>query len=292
VNDLRSAAALALPAGATNGAGIELGLAHLIDKYVRPGMTEWPSEVDTRLRALSQAADPDVRAMALATLHVARGDDPATRRFLTDAITRLGADDPVIRGRMRLVAGYLGDKLRGAGDPGGAIVAYSRALELAPNDTRVLVNLGLAQADAGDAAAAIKSYQRALALDPAQPLAFVNLGIAQQAAGDTASANASFRAALAIDPREPLAAFNLGNASMRAGDPVGAIAWYEKVIAIDASIAPAQFYLGDAYARTGQLAKALTAVRDGLQFAPGNAEARQAEARLVEAMRSRGLPTR
>src|SRR2546430_12401973 len=65
-------------------------------------------------------------------------------------------------------------------DPGRAIATYRKALEIRPNEARVLLNLGLAFADAGDFANAIERYRRSLAADPAQPLAHDSAGTADR----------------------------------------------------------------------------------------------------------------
>ena len=131
-----------------------------------------------RLRGLAQHDDPDIRALALASLHYSRGTVADVRAFLATSLRTLQAQpalDDAVRARWALVLGYLGDRLRAEGNPLAAIATYQKAREIDARNAQILVNLALAQADAGNAAAAIASYQASLAMSPAQPLTLVNL---------------------------------------------------------------------------------------------------------------------
>ena len=55
--------------------------------------------------------DPDVAALALAALHLGRGEDVATRRVLARALAAAGDHDGALRDRWALVLGYVGDRL-------------------------------------------------------------------------------------------------------------------------------------------------------------------------------------
>ena len=78
---------------------------------------------------------------------------------------------------------HLGDVLRDAGDPLGAIRQYQKALDLEPGYARAFASLGLAYQDLGRDQEAIAAYQRAASLDGEHPETIALLGEAFQAGG-------------------------------------------------------------------------------------------------------------
>ena len=248
--------------------------------------------VAARLVALSDNRDPDVAALALAALHLARGEQGATRRVLARALTRAGANDAALRDRWGLVLGYTGDRLAGQRQYPAAIAAYRKALEVVPTSLRVLVNLANAERDgATDPAqlnSAIADYRRALQRDPAPALTLVNLGIAQAAVGDTTAALASWRDAARRDPGEPLAPFNIGNVALVTGHLIDAVAAYRMALERDPSLVPAHFNLTRALVATGDNAGALRAIRNGLAFDSSNVEARRMAMQLQRMIQGGG----
>ena len=283
-----AAARLLLVADSRHTSALLAGLARFVETQLTPDMAALEQDVVSRLRALGGHPDTDVRATALAALHFARGNDPATRRFLAATLVSLGrASDAAVRGRWALVLGFLADSLLSHGDPEAAVATYRKAIEITPRDPRLYLHLGLAQARAGQTADAIASYQRSLSLDTQQSLVLVNLGIVLEASGDATGAEQAYRRAIAVDPNEPLAYFNLGNVYLKRGDARGAIPQYERATSLDASLSTGHFYLAEAYARTGALQRALDAVRRGLEFDPQNANGRLAEEKLKQVLGAR-----
>jgi tetratricopeptide (TPR) repeat protein len=283
-----AAARLLLVTDSRHTSALLAGLARFVETQLGPDVSSLEPDVMNRLRALAGHPDSDVRATALAGLHFAQGNDPATRRFLAATLESLGpANDAAVRGRWALVLGFLADSLLSHIDPEAAVATYRKAIEITPRDPRLYLHVGLAQAQAGRTADAIVSYQRSLSLDAQQPLALVNLGIALEGSGDAAGAERSYRQAMAVDPNEPLAYFNLGNIYLKRGDAAGAIPQYERATSLDPSLSKGHFYLADAYARTGAVQRALDAVRRGLEFDPQNADGRLAEEKLKQVLGAR-----
>lgn len=271
-------------------------LARLVEA-LGAGDSGWLDDaVATRLAKLSDNHDPDVAALALAALHLGRGEQATTRRVLARALTRAGTNDGALRDRWGLVLGYVGDHRAGQRQYASAIEAYQKALEIVPSNLRVLVNLANAERDgATDAAqlmSAIAHYRRAIERDPAPALTLVNLGIAQAAAGDTTAALASWREAARHDPGEPLAPFNLGNVALVTGHLTDAVAAYRMALERDPSLVPAHFNLTRALVATGDNAGALRALRNGLAFDSSNVEARQMAAQLRRMIQGGGASTR
>ncbi|MGH7568555.1 MAG: tetratricopeptide repeat protein [Gemmatimonadales bacterium] len=288
VTDRARAARLLLDPAARHPMAQFAGLAEFLERFLGPDLPALEADAVARLERLAGSDDLDVRALALASLHLARGEVPAVRRFLASRLAGLGADDAAVRQRWVIALGYVADTRRGRSEFPAAIATYRKALEVLPDDPRLLFNLGLAQAGAGDPAGAVAQYGRSVARDPMQPLVHLNWGIALKEQGDTAGAMAQFRRALELNPREPLAHFNLGNVFLARNQPAAAIPFYREAVALDPALAPGYFYLARCYILAGDYARALAAVRRGLEFDRENAEAQEMLVRLERAVRGRG----
>jgi tetratricopeptide (TPR) repeat protein len=257
----------------------------LLDRYLQPDMAALDRGTIARLERLASSTDPDVQATALAALHFAAGDRRAVQRFLAHSLEGLGPREAMIRARWKVVLGYVGDASRGRGDDRTALVAYDKALEVAPNDAAILSHVGLAYAGAGQWAEAVASYRRSLLIDPLQPLTLVDLGLALEQRHDEAGAAAAYQRALAIDPRNGVALLDLGNMAFRQGDQAQAIALYRRAIQANVGLAAAHFNLARAYALTNRLVDARAALTWGLAFEPDNADAQAMLAQLNRMIR-------
>jgi len=244
------------------------GMAWFVERHITRDMVDLERDVIARLEALARHPDDDVAALALATLHVARGTEPRTRRFLIQQLDSLGNREAAVRGRWSLVLGYLADRARGSSDPLAAVDLYRRAREVDPASTRIPVNLALALVDAGNVSAAVDAYRESLNRDPAQPLTLVNLGIAESKRNDPAAAAAAYRRAIALNPREPLAYFNLAALFARAALPDSAIAYFHRAAELDPSLAIARFYASGLYLEQGDPVSALRDIEAGLRIDP------------------------
>jgi tetratricopeptide (TPR) repeat protein len=256
------------------------GMAWFLERHLRPDMPSLPRDVIRRLEALSAHDDLDVRALALASLHYARGAFAVERTFLSGALRDLGGLEDAVRARWALVLGYLADRLRAQGDPLAAVATYQKAREVDPRNARIPLNLGLAYADAGNLAAAIAAYEASLSAAPAQPLTLVNLGNAHAARDDLPRAAAAYRRALTLDSREPLAWFNLGGVQLRLGAADSALASFRRATAFDPSLSLAHFLAARVLLEQGDAAAALREIESGLRFDSSNAEARAMRDRL------------
>jgi tetratricopeptide (TPR) repeat protein len=254
-------------------AALFAGMSLFLERYLRPGMPAFPREVTSRLDALARHEDVDVQAMALAALHLSRGDDPGVRRTLASALGGAGQREPLLRSRWGVVIGFMADRLRAAGNPLAAVEAYRKAREVDPANPRILVNMALAHADAGNLTAAVQAYRQSLSLDPVQPLTLVNLGIALAGQQDVAGAERAYRQALALNPREPLAYFNLAGLFARRGSLDSALANFERAVGADPSVALARFYAARIHIERQDYRAALREIEAGLAVDPGSAEA-------------------
>ncbi|MEZ5238834.1 MAG: tetratricopeptide repeat protein [Microthrixaceae bacterium] len=127
-------------------------------------------------------------------------DDPvsAALRGLDDAARIAGDRDPeLLMDRAEL--------LTAAGDPQAALDLYERILVLYPNSSRAHLGLGLAASETDDLGRAEQAWSIAADLAPGDTRALVNLGILAERRGDPDVAVEHFEAALEVDPSSSVA---------------------------------------------------------------------------------------
>ncbi len=262
-------------------------LSRMLTAYLQPDADALAGDIEARLGALAASDDLDVRSLALASLHWTRGDAPSVREALAGALRETASDadaDAALRGRWTLALGFLGDQARAEGAFERSERAYRKALEVKPNDPRVLHALGQTYSRAGRWAEAVEAIRASLAADPVQPMAWVNLGLALGNAADPGGAREAFEEALRINPHEPLAHFNLGNAHQRAGRLDEAAESYGRAVSTDPGFGLAHFELGRTYIRLERYAEALPHARRAVEFLPDHDSAGQMLADLEQAL--------
>ncbi|WP_411280307.1 hypothetical protein, partial [Gemmatimonas sp.] len=147
--DMERATPLLLHPASRNATAQVAGLAAWLERFGGPDMSSVPTSLEKRLRALSATSDPDVRALSLAVLHYTRGQDRAVRRFLAAQRQSSTPNAFAVARRWAMVLGGIGDVERASGNASRAVLAYRKALEVAPGDAALLLNLGLALAESG-----------------------------------------------------------------------------------------------------------------------------------------------
>lgn len=115
-------------------------------------------------------------------------------------------------------------------DADGAVAAYSKALELAPNDLDALNNLGLLRYRRGEYAESRVLFEKLAGLNPSSTQAKLNLAAACLKLGDRAAAAAQWREVLRVNPGNWMVRLNLANVLWQEGDPEGAKAHYDRVL--------------------------------------------------------------
>ena len=115
--------------------------------------------------------------------------------------------DPTL-GRAFLVLGTIYEQFYVRQDEARA--AFARAVELSPNDPRILINNGRRRAEqSGEYAEAIRSGERAVAIDPNSANFHADLGFIYLRAGDLQEAARYLRAAIRLNPGDYLYYLNL-----------------------------------------------------------------------------------
>ncbi|MCZ6821836.1 MAG: tetratricopeptide repeat protein, partial [Deltaproteobacteria bacterium] len=249
-------------------------LSTLLVGYLRPDDAQTPESIVDDLITLSTNPDLDLRALSLASLHWVQGDDPVIRGALVAALSS-AESDAALRGRWMMALGFIGDRHRDRGEIERSMAAYRKALELRPNDPRVLRARAQLYSTSGDYPSAIRDLQQSLAQQPEQPLAWNNLGNARAAVGDVSGAREAYLEAIQINANEALAHFNLGNTYLRADDLESAVESYLRAVEADPGLGVAQFEIGRAYILLGRHADALPYARRAVEFRPEHGPSRE-----------------
>lgn len=257
-----------------NVAAMAAGVARYLESIPAPDTTRIENDERRRLELLSKDPDLDIRALALASLHLIGRNEPVVRRQLASAAAREGSHDFALRSRWSVALGFMGDKYAERGDYPAARIAYQRGLEVAPGNPRLLQSLGNVERAAGDYRAAITSYEGALARDPRNALTMVNLGIALGAAGDSTAGEEALRRATDADASEPLGWFNLANVTLLKGDFTNAVRYFDRAVALDGALVQAHFQLARIHLLQRDNASALRELRRGLAIDSSDAMAR------------------
>jgi len=289
-SDRLAAARAAFPDDDKDPVAAFAALSAFAERFIYPDMPDLEPEIVQRLEARAGRPDVDLAALALATLHLARGSDPGVRRFLVTSL-RAASDSAsvLLRDRWSWTLRARGDALLAKGDDAGARACYSRAAEIAPTDAAVYRGLGVASTRLQDYPAATGYFARALALRPEQPEVLVDLAFALAQQGRTDSAIALYHRAVALNPWEESAFANLGLTLLGMGNTTQAIPALEQAVVLDPALAEARFALATAYQATGRRDEAIAALEWGLEFEPGNNGARQLLDSLVRG-RAVGAP--
>jgi len=123
------------------------------------------------------------------------------------------------------------------GDFEGAVTEYKRALQIHPNSSVLLGNLGNTHLAMGNPAPASDVLARAVDLDPKQAGVRRTLGIAQRELGDLSAALNSFRAANALNPRDVKCVLDLASILSRISHHDEALAVVERHLALAGEVA-------------------------------------------------------
>jgi hypothetical protein len=155
-------------------------LGQFVKSYLEPDMRAIEPSIVESLRQLSKSTDLDVRSVALATLHLARGNDTEIRTFLASQLTALGNQDHAVRARWVSAMQVFGDWMLEQRDYQTAIVLYGKALEVLPDHPGVSRSIGWTYNALGDFRSAVDFYERSLASAPNQPDVQLDLEIARE----------------------------------------------------------------------------------------------------------------
>lgn len=128
---------------------------------------------------------------------------------------------------------YRGVALEGVGDQQKALEDYQKALEIKPDFSLVLTNIGKLKARMGNYQEAIEYYKKALEAGSADVLTLYNYGVCLINIGNNSEAKTIFERLLIIDPTYPDAHYQLGIICLGLGDVAKAKEYLSKFIELD-----------------------------------------------------------
>ena len=151
---------------------------------------------------------------------------------------------------------------------------YVRALQINPDDSDVLYDLGNAFAQRGDWDNAISSYRHALQVTPNQADILNNLGFALAAKKQFADAVVCFEAALKLDPDSADAHNNLATVLFIQKNFDEAVRHFREALRITPGNPQIYSNLGDALVKQGQTTEAARCYQEALRLKPGDPQIR------------------
>lgn len=176
---------------------------------------------------------------------------------------------------------WLGAVLRDVGELREAVRMWRTAETLAPDNPRVLLNLGVGLFELGRFFVAnrtdepLQVLRRAVACSPTPyGRAWFNLGNVLYAHGDDAGARDAYQSALAAEPGLGVAHRNLGNALFRLNQPTAALAAYRRALDAGDTQVAVHHNLGLAALRLGDAETAEAAFRTAVALRPTDGESR------------------
>lgn len=129
-------------------------------------------------------------------------------------------------------------------------------------------NLGILSAREGNTDLAIQQFQRALQIDPEHSIALQNLGSAYRQKKDLPAAKQALEQSLTLNPEEPEANYSLGMVYAQQNDPTHAYEYLQKALAERPIYPEALNNLGVLYLRTRRPAEAIRSFEQCISVAP------------------------
>lgn len=158
---------------------------------------------------------------------------------------------------------------------------YQKVLEIQPENTDALNNLGGVFQARGKLDEAIACYKKATSINPDSAEAHYNLGNALKEQGELDKAVASYQKAISIKPEFAEAHNNLGFAQQELGRMEEAVASYQEAISVQPGLAEAYTNIGLLYEKMNDLARAEKYIAKALGIAPGAANINYAQAVIL-----------
>jgi len=172
-----------------------------------------------------------------------------------------------------------GNKLGTSGNYIDAEKAYSKAIELNPQDAYAYSNRGVIYDKLGNTQQAINDYNRAIELNPQLAYAYYNRGVTYGEIGNYQQAIIDYNKAIELNPNYAAAYVNVGCVYYNLGDYRQAIKDYNKAIELDPQYAKAYNNRGATYGELGNYRQAIKDYNKAIELNP----------QLVDAYGNRGV---
>ena len=154
-----------------------------------------------------------------------------------------------------------------------AIAAYSRTIELNPNDAAAYNNRGITYKETGELNRAIEDYNKAIELNPEFAEPYNNHGNVHRERGEHDRAIEDYNKAIKFNPKLAIAYNGRGAAYAKKGDFDNAIEDYTKAIDLKSDYANAYNNRGVAYFKKGEDDLAIKDYTMAIKHQPNHAEA-------------------
>jgi len=156
-----------------------------------------------------------------------------------------------------------------------AVPYFNKALKIDPKDVDVHNNLGSILFIRGKLDKAALHFNEILKIDPENANAHSNLANVLSAQGKLDEAALSYEQAIKINPDHKDAYYNFGELLLKQGKINEAVAHFAKAIKIDPNYSKAYNYIGVILAQQGEIKKADMFFSKAIQIKPDYAEARE-----------------
>jgi tetratricopeptide (TPR) repeat protein len=153
-----------------------------------------------------------------------------------------------------------------------ALVTYERAFALDPDNTDLLLNLGLTAWSLGHLEGAERMFRHFIDRLPDHPAGYNNLGTVLRDRGSLADAIDCLRAAIYRMPQEPMLWNTLGTALAEEGRAEDSLVFYQEALRLNPNYARVWHNLGYSYMHLGRLEDARDAYDRALTLATHKAE--------------------
>src|ERR1700709_2268381 len=171
----------------------------------------------------------------------------------------------------------LGMALERMGHVHKALVTYSRAFELDPDDPELLINRGLIAWNLKQNDGAARMFAHYIEACPDSPLGYNNLGSILCDMGKPEAAIDTLRGAIFRMPQEPILWNALATVLAEEGRAEESLVFYNESVRLDPNFARLHHNLGYAYAHLGMLEESLAAYDHGLRHVVDPAERLETE---------------
>lgn len=163
---------------------------------------------------------------------------------------------------------WLAEAQLAMGDPTTSLETLSQALNIAPQDSRLLALAARAYTGAGDESRAESFAVQATQVDPRGIAGPYALGELYLHKGRPESALQAFDNGLAIAPTAPELLVGKGRAYAAMGDHATAVQLYNEALKARANYAPAHLFAGETYVSLGRWEEAFEQFRAAVQIRP------------------------
>ena len=145
---------------------------------------------------------------------------------------------------------------------------YQKVLELDPNHSQTLNNLGAIFLVLRERQKAKSCYEKVIELNPNFVNAYNNIGNILKELGEIEKAKECYEKAISINPNYVNAHYNLGNIFQELGERQKAKGCYEKAISINPNYADAHNNLGNILKELGEIEKAKECYEKAIEINP------------------------